>query len=124
MLASYATVPYAEIKFKNLKLDSKQKIQIDNAWFRYLKENQKALYSNDKNAIKQKYKSDQFCRFNGELLSDGSIDLDSLKLEKHKKNFEFNLAAIDFLRKHDYKFANGKKNPNKKIKASFAYYSF
>ncbi len=125
-LSSLATAPYAEIKFENLKISRKLQKRINREWFAHLKNKKELLYNLDKTSNqKQNYKSDQVCLFNGDLLEDGSIDLSSLKLIKQKtNNFDYNLAAIDFLRTAAYKFPEGKKQKNSKIKLSFRYFSF
>ncbi len=122
-LPSLASMPSAEIKLKNIKLEKSLKNRINKNWTSYLKEKPQLL-EKDKKGLVQKYKSDQFCVFNGELLEDGSIDLNSLKLEKHRNNFDYNLAAIDFLRREDYKFPQGKKKAGEKVILEFRYLSF
>ncbi len=122
-LPSLASLPSAEIKLKNIKLEKSLKNRINKNWTSYLKEKPQLLQKDKKGTV-QKYKSDQLCVFNGELLEDGSIDLNSLKLEKHRNNFDYNLAAIDFLRREDYKFPQGKKKTGEKVKLEFSYLSF
>ncbi len=123
-LASEASVATALIKTKNLKLSHSQKKRINKEWTLYLKEKSSVLYPRDASGLKAAYRSDQLCIFNGELLDDGAVNLDSLKLEKHNNNFEYNLAAIEFLRRQNYKFPNAKKKTDKKIVLIFKYLSY
>jgi hypothetical protein len=118
-----ASMPSAEIKLKNIKLEKALKNRINKGWTAYLKEKPQLLQK-DKKGVVQKFKSDQLCVFNGELLEDGSVDLASLKLEKHRNNFDYNLGAIEFLRREEYKFPQGKKKANEKVILEFKYLSF
>jgi len=115
--AAIASLPYAEVKFNNLIIDKKLKNRINKDWNLFLKDRSHVLHKADTST-----KSDQICRFNGQLLESGAIDLNSLKLEKHKQNFNYNLAAIEFLRAGDYKFSL--KDPKSKLQITFKYYSF
>lgn len=123
-LGSHASIPSAEIKYKNLKVSNKLKKQISKDWAEFLKNKPNLVYKTAKDGKTEAYKSDQYCVFNGELLETGAIDLNTLKLEKHGQNFKYNLAAIEFLRLGEYKFPSGKKKPDQKMKVEFRYYSF
>ncbi len=117
-------MPHADIKYTNLKVERKLKKQISKDWAEFLKAKPNILYKTGKDGKIEAYKSDQVCVFNGELLETGALSLDTLKLEKHQQNFNYNIAIIDFLRQGDYKFPSGKKKADQKLKLEFKYYSF
>ncbi len=123
-LASRASKPSAEIKYTNLIVEKKLKNQISKDWADFLKSKPNILYKTSKDGKPEIYKSDQRCVFNGDLLESAAVNLETLKLENHQQNFNYNLAIIEFLRQGEYKFPSGKKKPDQKIKLDFRYYSF
>jgi hypothetical protein len=126
--SALANVPSAYVKSHNispLPQSIKTKLvpgqaSLNKEWTRFLKDNQDVLRkkSNDP----QSPKTDQFCSFIVQLDPDGSINIDSLKLAKHKKNYAYNLKVIEFLRNTSIQFTA--KNPNKPMQLDFIYLSF
>lgn len=119
-----AGLPWAQVKFKNLKISREEKNKIGRAWFNFLEEKPDLLLKTKKDGTKTSYRIDQFCRFNANLDEEGNIDLDSLELLKHRKNFAYNIRAIEFLRKQDFNFAEQIKDPEKPIRIEFKYFSY
>jgi len=114
-----AAKPRAEIRFKNTKVDGKFLNQINREWFRYLEENPTALLKKGK-----KYKIDQKCIYEFSLDEKNFLELESLKIfkQKNKDNFDFNLAAIDFLKR--YYLELKQKDQKKPMRIEFLYYAF
>lgn len=119
MGSAQANVPSAFIKLKNLKYVSPDKDKVRKQWnlFWRREENGEALKVPGK-----EYKDDHFCIFTVELLEDGKLDLDSMKLDEHNGNYSYNLKIIEFLRNKKYKFEV--KNPKKVSKIEFRYLAF
>ena len=119
MPEAIAGKPRAEIHFKNAKVERKFVNQISRMWLKYLEEFPSVLNKKGKS-----YKIDQKCVYEVELDEKGFVDLDSMRLVKHKNkdNFDFNLAAVDFLKRYFVQIDH--KDKKKPIKLEFIYYAF
>lgn len=84
--------PRSKIKFKNIKIEKKDLGRLNRAFKSFLDQNRQALLKADKD-----YTVDQYCSFEAQANINGGLDIDSLKLAKHKNNFAYNLKALEFL---------------------------
>lgn len=112
-----AIYPNAELIIHNAKLKGMKAEKLDKLWFDYISDYPKILQKKGKD-----YKVDQYCSFSVEVNEDGKLNLNSIKLLKHKKNLDYNLKAIQFLREHEIQLA--KRDAGKQIKLDFIYHSF
>lgn len=112
-----AYYPNGVIKLHNAKLLKRDIEKLGDQWLAFLQEEPDLLKAKDKD-----YKVDQYCSFTAKLDADGHVDLNSLKLLKHKDNFAYNLRAIEFLRANTIVFEQ--KNNNKDIEIEFKYFAF
>jgi len=117
IIPAYSYYPSGVFKVHNAKIMKSNIERIGNQWLQFLDEKPEILKSKTKN-----FKEDQYCKFSAQLNEDGQINLDSLKLLKHKSNFQYNLRAIEFLRANNPKFKI--KDPKKLIEIEFKYYAF
>lgn len=117
IIPAYGYYPSGVIKLHNAKIIKSNTDRIGNQWLHFLNEKPEILKSKTKN-----FKEDQYCKFTAKLNAEGQLDLDSLKLQKHKNNFLYNLRAIEFLRANNPKFKI--KNPKKLIEIEFKYFAF
>jgi hypothetical protein len=117
IIPAYSYYPSGVIKLHNAKVQKSNIEKLGDDWLRFLDEKPEILKSKTKN-----FKEDQYCKFSAKLDSEGHINLDSLKLLKHKGNFVYNLRAIEFLRTNNPKFKI--KNSNKNLELEFKYFAF
>jgi len=117
IIPAYGYYPSGVIKLHNAKILKSNSDRLGSQWLHFLDEKPEILKSKTKN-----FKEDQYCKFSAQLNEDGQINLDSLKLLKHKNNFLYNLRAIEFLRANSFKFQI--KNPKKLMEIEFKYFAF
>jgi hypothetical protein len=117
IIPAYGYYPSGVIKLHNAKIQKSNSEKLGDQWLQFLDEKPEILKSKTKN-----FKEDQYCKFSGKLNSEGQLDLDSLKLQKHKSNFQYNIRAIEFLRANNPKFKT--KDPKKLIEIEFKYFAF
>ncbi len=115
--AVQAIYPSGIVKIHNAKLKANSAEKLGKQWFDFIYEYPEILTPEGK-----KYKVDQYCSYSLELDADGKVIIDSIKLLKHKKNFKYNLKAIQFLRETELVFT--KINPDKPVELEFIYESF
>lgn len=113
-----ANLPRAFLKFHNLEIENSVKKDIQEKWTKFLNENPEVLLKPNK-----KYKIDQYCSFSFDLnAKTEEIEVNSIKLLKHKNNFDYNLKAIEFLKTNNFKLK--KKNPEKLGEIEMFYRAF
>lgn len=112
-----AIYPKAKLKIHNAKLRGLKSEKLNKLWFDYISEYPKILQAKGK-----EYKVDQYCTYSVELNQDAKLNLSSIKLVKHKKNLDYNLKAIQFLRENEIQFT--KRDAGKSIRLDFIYDSF
>ncbi len=114
-----AVYPSAYVKLRNAKVDEVVNRDIlDESLLKFLELKPDIMKPKGK-----PYKVDQSCSFTAELDAEGQhIDLNSMKLLKHKNNLDYNLRVIEFLREHPIRMQ--KKNPDKPIIIKFVYLAF
>lgn len=118
-LPSLANLPITRVKLKNLKLVTQKEKQLNRSWANFIQseENSSALKVPNKD-----YKDDQRASFIVELDDNGRIDLNTMKLDKHTNNFDYNLKIIEFFRKHDFEFTAPKAYENSVIEFIYLAY--
>jgi hypothetical protein len=113
-----ANLPRSLLKLHNIDLIEEEKLRLSKSWTRFLKTHPEALLKKGKN-----YKVDQYCSFSFEPDPEThEIDINSIKLLKHKNNFDFNLKAIEFLKQQNFKAK--KENPDKPVEIEMLYFAF
>jgi hypothetical protein len=117
IIPAYGYYPSGVVKLHNAKIQKSNSEKLGDQWLEFLDEKPEILKSKTKN-----FKEDQYCKFSAQLNNDGQIILDSLKLLKHKNNFQYNLRAIEFLRANNPKFKI--KDFKKLIEIEFKYFAF
>ena len=117
-LPAKAYFPKIHLDFDNVKMKRIYKERAELALLNYLEDYPEVLKPAGK-----RYKKDQYCKYEMELLSKNKVDVTSIKVLDKKKNLSYNLKVIEFLRGYK-EFNIEKKDEDKPITISFKYYAF
>ena len=128
VIPANADLPHAKVVLKNIKYkqydpETKEKISLQRKWFQYLNSHEESLHWHK--SKQSKYKYDQRCRFIIKNTKPGQfseIDFDSIELDKHNKNYAYNLMVIDFLKQQPLRIKA--QNKDKPMKIELKYYAY
>ncbi len=120
LVPAQAYYPSTKIEFENVDIKRKHRVKIQDALLEYLDEYPEVLKPEGK-----RYKKDQYCKY--QVMADPDskgLKLETIKVLDEKKNIEYNLKVIDFLRSYNKELKINVEDPLKPIVMEFKYFAF